>query len=664
MAEFADRIIADKVTIVKNENAPNNCGRNTSRKQMMWRLKTYLFPGGGDGAPGLHRSFKPLNYFLLRSVSFIFVGTTTASQVANFDKCCVNAARAQLKNFPDQLPWRVCRYGSQVNWENNEAYPSVTRTMGWCLEKCGGYQFSKLDQWVGLLATWIAPYFGLLLLCPVGEQQVGNHDHTSWLLKGWHKIRFPGDEYVNLLGDPAGAIWGALWESYIDSKLVRKLSKSSADSVDQRTNNAVIGLFILVGNTRLDPGAQRQSASEKIRSLPSTDTSSQPVTEGIQSTTAVSVGGVSTPATLHQPTNIDTNPKNYVKEITQAIEVVLKARTPFHTAIAIPAVLMLAVTATSFRDAYTMLGDNDKAHSLAYGVWFSWLVFLAVLGNCFATSVNVGLANTALDIDMTFNPVLSLRKLYSNSAKWQRLLEEWESRDTTGTDSKLGEKYDTIDDDDDDGTIYDFKFYAIYLVGVTFAWMCIGFSSACATVISYTTPTVGIGCRSLNFILYATLSLFIAWLSVLRHWLCHRSWKKPSTANATTNLPPASHRGYFLVATLTYRLLALINTCIMIVGTTLHVVGIYRTCRCNKLLASPDFLIEMSKNTKLGIDNALKFWFSTGAVAFSLVWILCGLAVLMRTHLMLKLDASFLGVESGLANVDRTKSRVLSSSIV
>lgn len=102
-----------------------------------------------------------------------------------------------------------------------------------------------------------------------------------------------------------------------------------------------------------------------------------------------------------------------------------------------------------------------------------------------------------------------------------------------------------MNDDADDEMIYGLKFYAIYPGGVTAAWMCIGFSSACATLISYTTPTVGLGCRSFNFTLYAILSLVIAWLSVLRHWLCHRSRSKPTTT--TTINPhqrPASSRGF------------------------------------------------------------------------------------------------------------------------
>ena len=46
MAEFADRIVADKVTLGKNENVLDDCGQNTSRKQMMWRLRTFQFPRG------------------------------------------------------------------------------------------------------------------------------------------------------------------------------------------------------------------------------------------------------------------------------------------------------------------------------------------------------------------------------------------------------------------------------------------------------------------------------------------------------------------------------------------------------------------------------------------------------------------------------------------
>lgn len=103
----------------------------------------------------------------------------------------------------------------------------------------------------------------------------------------------------------------------------------------------------------------RQSASGKIRS-PSPTTINILVTGEIQSTTPVDLGETGATAAINQPTSIDENPKQYVEEITQALEVVLKARTPFHTAVAIPAVLMLVVTATIFRDAYNMFGDNNR----------------------------------------------------------------------------------------------------------------------------------------------------------------------------------------------------------------------------------------------------------------------------------------------------------------
>lgn len=62
------------------------------------------------------------------------------------------------------------------------------------------------------------------------------------------------------------------------------------------------------------------------------------------------------------------NPDSKIKE---AVRIVLHARIPFLGAIALPAILMLAVTASVFRQAYNKLGDNGTAHSLAFGIWYS-----------------------------------------------------------------------------------------------------------------------------------------------------------------------------------------------------------------------------------------------------------------------------------------------------
>lgn len=300
-------------------------------------------------------------------------------------------------------------------------------------------------------------------------------------------------------------------------------------------------------------------------------------------------------------------------KINEAVKIVLIARFPFLNAIALPAILMLAVTAAVFRQAYNKLGDNGTAHSIAFGIWYSWLIYLAVAGNCFATSVNVGLVNMAVKIGVDFKPIVPLRKRYSNAVKWRAWLDSQEKKETKAK--------------------YDVKFYLRYFAGQTLGWFLIAFSSACAASISYTTPTVGFGCRTLTFVLYACLSLIVAWMSVLRHFLDNHVDRRNGK------------KGITMIAALgkrAYRILAFLNFCVLVVGTALELAGVYRSCRCNSVFASTSFLLELSKNTQQGLDNANDYWLAFGFVAFTTIWVLCGIAVGIRTYLMFKLDKHFL----------------------
>lgn len=190
----------------------------------------------------------PSSTFLGRYIT----GTLLAGSAAAFDsdRCCVLAARDQLTMF-DELPWSVCYYNTSVDYSSGTVYPSVNRTMGWCMDNCSGIQLSIVDEWLEPLATWIAPYIGLLLLCPVGEKYMHSTNFKFWPLKYWHKYRFPGEEFINLLGDPVSAISGSMWELAHDTRMVRKLSDSNQDS-------ALVGLVIIANNTRFDDDLEEQ----------------------------------------------------------------------------------------------------------------------------------------------------------------------------------------------------------------------------------------------------------------------------------------------------------------------------------------------------------------------------------------------------------------------
>src|SRR4051794_5763407 len=71
--------------------------------------------------------------------------------------------------------------------------------------------------------------------------------------------------------------------------------------------------------------------------------------------------------------------------------VLLEARVDFVNTVLIPVILILVVTASVFYDAYQSLGDNDTAHSLAFGLLYSWLIILAVASNCYTGSLTYSL---------------------------------------------------------------------------------------------------------------------------------------------------------------------------------------------------------------------------------------------------------------------------------
>lgn len=196
--------------------------------------------------------------------------------------------------------------------------PSVNRTKEWCVDNCQGTQWSNATQWIQPLAAWIAPYIGLLLLCPVGEKPdkkkekretkreklqpkperseestmlmtgdeaaparngalksdwMTNRSHWqrlrttcrkayTWCCNAVEYLRFPAQEYVMLIGDPASALWGSFAELYHDWVMVRGLEWRPQWEVSYQK----MGLVILAGETAYDSDLTKK-LDERIRRL-------------------------------------------------------------------------------------------------------------------------------------------------------------------------------------------------------------------------------------------------------------------------------------------------------------------------------------------------------------------------------------------------------------
>ncbi|KAL2072194.1 hypothetical protein VTL71DRAFT_11537 [Oculimacula yallundae] len=371
--------------------------------------------------------------------------------------------------------------------------------------------------------------------------------------------------------------------------------------------------------------------------------------------------GISTQEVVSEVSNSD-NPtpfeeSDWAKGLKVGIKMSIKGRVDFMKALVVPVILSLVATAGSFYNAYTELGDNSTAHSLAYGVWFSWIIILAVASNCYIATANPGLPRMALKEQVTLSEItVPLRERAHNTRKWSQWLTDIgctkEEHATPGSitrsDAEQAAEEEAANKKSPRSTARRFvsRFkklkglvpkrarnflgssfslertvttlnFAIHLLFKQFlGWICVGFTCGCAATISYTTPTVGLGCRSFNHMLYGICTLAIAGMAVYREFL-----------------NPQNHWTSFVFARAIYMFGICVNCFILVGGTLFHLIGLYRNCLCSVLGAKANFLLQMSASTALAVGNAKKYWLPIGYVDFGFVWIICCVAVACRAYI-------------------------------
>lgn len=336
---------------------------------------------------------------------------------------------------------------------------------------------------------------------------------------------------------------------------------------------------------------------------------------------------------------------DWAKGLKMGIKVGLKGRVDFMKALVVPVALSLVATAGSFYTAYTTLGDNDTAHSLAYGTWFSWIIILAVASNCYIATANPGLVKLALQDEVYLSEVtVPLRERANNTRKWTAWLKTLGCEDTadrslvspsqTKSALKLVSTTQTLTNVGSRILSFPFKQtpgpspkpegflpqlnLVLHLIVKQFAgWVCVALPCACAASISYTTPTIGLGCRSFNHMLYGILTFFISIIAVIRAYLSYYD------TNFTTRV---LFRALYIVG-------IGINNFVLVFGTLFHLIGLYRSCVCAVLGVGGDFLLQISAITPLDVASAKKFWLPVGYMDFGFVWIICCVAVGCRGYI-------------------------------
>lgn len=569
-------------------------------------------------------------------------------------RCCVVAARDEKIMKPLELrPWHICHFGDEPQYPSEERWPSVAKTRTWCKAECSGYQQSETEQWLQPLATWIAPYIAIMLLCPIGEwDEEEDPDNIDGLLDRllapikatWKFIRTVIAEYILLLGDPASALWGAFSEIISDLKLARRLNNKETPS---RLSRIALWITMLAGDTKLDTdkfldgfiaefrqeeALLSQPGSSKSRSIIADRTAKLPTSTEKSPSIADGNNPIlrSKSRMESSATGLPPNSASVAQSLQDSVLVLVRSRVSFSKSIFLPVILTIAVVASVFFDSYRKLGDKDTAHALAYGIWYSWIITLGVAANCFATSTNVGLARLAFSrsFELSHRRV-SLAQRYINRFEWNRWLWPIEHADHTKSSTTSASSQKQNDLESPATTTSPPKqnglFWFQFLIGQLAGWACVAFACSCAAVVSWTTPTVGLGCRSFNFVLYGVGTFFVA----LLHVICAREECLPTTKN---------HGLLRMVLLCIYWVVVVFNAAVLVIGTILHLSGAYRSCWCSNIFTRDDTLLEFQRNTELAYNNAKRYWLVTGYVAFSFVWVVGSVTVAARKFIVWKIE--------------------------
>jgi hypothetical protein len=504
-----------------------------------------------------------------------------------------------------------------------------------------------------------------MLLCPIGEvdeeedsddidhnHRRRSHTDTDSTLLGkakavwkaaWKFANTVIAEYLLLLGDPASTLWGAFYEIISDFKLARKLHNNETPS--WLSKNA-LWITMLAGDTKFDndkllegfidnfqqdkallsqPGGPKSWSiiAERI-AKPPTSTTTSPTIGDRKDDIVIAKSRVKSSATSLAP-----NHALVAQSLQHGVRVLVRGRVSFSKGILLPVILTIAVAASVFFDAYQKLGDKDTAHALAYGIWYSWMITLGVAANCFATSTNVGLARKAFGRSLRLSHRrVSLAQRYINGFEWNQWLWHIENANYLGSSTTTpSEKQNNLGSPATTPSApkQNWLFWFQFLVGQLASWMCVAFACSCAAAISYTTPTVGLGCRSFNFVLYGVGTFCVA----LLHVICERLECLRETKN----------RGLLeMVYLCFYWTLVVFNAAVLVIGTILHLSGVYRSCWCSRIFAPDDTLLEFQRNTELAYRNAKRYWLVTGYVAFSFVWLVCSFAVAARKYIVWNIE--------------------------
>jgi hypothetical protein len=447
-----------------------------------------------------------------------------------------------------------------------------------CLLRCPGYEPSRIDA----LSQWIGPFVGFLLPAlafvisiprsirlPRGESLFGARKLISipYFVLAMIIMIFDVVFWIITVFAFAGPlVAGAIHEAVIDHAVLNYAENIYA--TDPRTARMAI-TFSLVASLKPEKGDLAGKVSANIIDSP------------------------------------------HAKRKLQALLSLLPS---YGARVGIPIVFYLGAYAYAIFDASSKRGDNDTAHAVAFGLWYGVVVIVAIV-----SSSVLGVDNPASleavfaeNVPMDHDPkILRPQRTHTHPYhfhdshfhtvwlwKRARVFQEWTKH--LPLDQIIVSKINSITPRIISG------FYASILIALPCAGAC---------WISYQTPDVGFGCRSVAHIIYASSQIIL----IVFWWVYYSSCFR---------IRETHHQQHFTWSSIPVYSLSTVAVVAAVVsaigGTIMQLAGVFRNCICK---ASLQYLlpsnrgmgtVNLANDTQEHRDHA-KWWIIVGSVGVGFI---------------------------------------------
>ncbi|KAI1078246.1 hypothetical protein F5B20DRAFT_548556 [Whalleya microplaca] len=564
--------------------------------------------------------------------------------------------------------------------------PAVAVPYAWCSAQCPGWEMSHpgvMAQWVGPLVQFIVPSLAFCTNVPrtrklaIPDRVFGAHPRSlAGLATYWARLLgalliVTVDTVVWLATCFAFAglmLLSAVYEYALDRKVLEFLApvKGEPPCVGMRTRAHLL-LAVVVGNVRMKTLERRGSgASGRADSAVSDLEGDIPVSKHVMVHNSV-WKQVMAMVDEHEASGIDGRQQGVgVVPLPTKLKSLLNSQASFGSTVGAPILFFVGGFVYTVLDIDDSLGDNDTAHSLAFGMWWMVIPYLAII-SCAMLASNSPSTLEAIVYDggnesdpdnyeLSFwaqhikrakahkHLAFIIRKLegyslietvsegrFQTVKLWKRGLskrqwvQEAISEYALSTSTSLPSPSTTTPSPTAQSNTIPPNhlrksltlnpqdcFYVLVSTLLLLLLPC-----ALAFIISYTTPTAGLSCRSLTYLVYAATQVCAM---ALWTWAARLRIRQGGYGRGRR----LCWWGQVFVGV--FAVFAAVG------GTFMQLLGVYRSCACMVPVTywtwgnPQDTQIVLSDNTAEAIDAALKWWTAVGSTAVGAVGVVCALA--------------------------------------